>query len=138
MLRHIMVAYDGSESAERAFQFALELAKPFHAEVTVVSVARPSEPPTMVETTAMLEAATEHYKKEFERFRHEAEAQDVTLDTVVLAGHPAEQIVHHAAELNVDLIVMGHRGKSFIQRWLLGSVSKRVLSYAPCSVTVVR
>jgi nucleotide-binding universal stress UspA family protein len=36
------------------------------------------------------------------------------------------------------LIVMGHRGKSMLQRWLLGSVSKRVLSYAPCSVTIVR
>jgi len=138
MLRHILVAYDGSESAERSFQFALELAKPFHADLTVVSVARPPEPPTMVETTAMLEAATEHYKKQFERLRQQAEAQDVTLDTIVVAGHPAEQIVHQAAELHVDLIVMGHRGKSFIQRWLLGSVSKRVLSYAPCSVTIVR
>jgi nucleotide-binding universal stress UspA family protein len=36
------------------------------------------------------------------------------------------------------MIVMGHRGKSRLQRWLLGSVSKRVLSYAPCTVTVVR
>jgi len=37
------------------------------------------------------------------------------------------------------MIVMGHRGKSsFIDRWLLGSISKRVLSYATCTVTIVR
>ncbi|NTW36308.1 MAG: universal stress protein [Syntrophobacteraceae bacterium] len=35
-------------------------------------------------------------------------------------------------------IVMGHRGESFLQRWLLGSVAKRVLSYAHCTVVVVR
>ncbi|RJP19684.1 MAG: universal stress protein [Candidatus Omnitrophota bacterium] len=33
---------------------------------------------------------------------------------------------------------MGHRGKSIVQRWLLGSVSKRVLSYAPCSALIAR
>lgn len=38
----------------------------------------------------------------------------------------------------VDAIVMGHRGESFIQRWLLGPVAKRVLSYAHCTVMVVR
>jgi len=53
-------------------------------------------------------------------------------------GHPAGPIVHQAAEREADMIVMGHRGKSRFQRWLLGSVSKRVLSYAPCTVTVVR
>ena len=36
------------------------------------------------------------------------------------------------------MIVMGHRGKSMIEKWLLGSVSKRVLSYGPCKVLIVR
>jgi nucleotide-binding universal stress UspA family protein len=38
----------------------------------------------------------------------------------------------------VDAIVMGHRGESLLQKWLLGSVAKRVLSYAHCTVIVVR
>lgn len=56
----------------------------------------------------------------------------------VRAGHPAEQIVRMASEEGADAIIMGHRGESFLQRWLLGSVAKRVLDYAHCTVMVVR
>jgi nucleotide-binding universal stress UspA family protein len=138
MLRRILAAYDGSESAQRAFQFALDQAKAFGAELILLSVARPPEPPTMVETSAMLEAATEHFEQDFDRLKKAAEAASVTIKTMVVIGHPADQIIHHAAEQHADLIVMGHRGKSIIQRWLLGSISKRVVSYAPCSVMIVR
>lgn len=138
MLNRILVAYDGSKAAERAFRFALALAGPFQAAVTVLAVARPPEPPTVVETQALLDAATEQYENDFKTFRAIAEAEGVALMTVVVVGHPADQIVHFAAEEKTDLIVMGHRGKSLVQRWLLGSVSKRVLSYSPCSVLVVR
>jgi len=137
-MKTILAAHDGSESARRAFQFAIELARAFGAGVAVVSVARPSEPPTSVETPALLEAATEHFEKDFAVFREIAKAAGVPLETAVVVGHPADQIVHEAAERQADMIVMGHRGKSRFQRWLLGSVSKRVLSYAPCTVTVVR
>jgi nucleotide-binding universal stress UspA family protein len=138
MLRRILAAYDGSESAQRAFEFALDQAKAFGAELILLSVARPPEPATMVETSAMLESATEHFEQDFERCHKAAEAAKVPIKTMVVVGHPAEQIVHAAAEQQADLIVMGHRGKSIIKRWLLGSISKRVVSYAPCSVTIVR
>ena len=137
-MKMILAANDGSESAKRALQFAIELAKAFGAGVTVVSVAQPSEPPASVETAALLETATEHFEKDFAGFCEAAKAAGVPLETVVVVGHPADQIVHQAAERKADMIVMGHRGKSRLQRWLLGSVSKRVLSYAPCTVTVVR
>lgn len=137
-MKMILAANDGSESAKRAFQFAVELAKAFGAGVTVVSVAQPSEPPASVETAALLETATEHFEKDFAGFREAAKTAGVPLETGVVVGHPADQIVHQAALLEADMIVMGHRGKSRLQRWLLGSVSKRVLSYAPCTVTVVR
>ncbi|HPD30084.1 MAG TPA: universal stress protein [Phycisphaerae bacterium] len=137
-MKTILAANDGSESAKRAFQFALQLAKAFGSSVVVVSVAQPSEPPTSVETPALLDAATEHFEKDFVAFREAAQAAGVPLETDVVVGHPADQIVHQAVQRQADMIVMGHRGKSRFQRWLLGSVSKRVLSYAPCTVTVVR
>jgi nucleotide-binding universal stress UspA family protein len=56
----------------------------------------------------------------------------------VKVGHPAEQIVYVAKEDKADAIVMGHRGETLLQRWLLGSVAKRVLSYAHCTVIIVR
>jgi nucleotide-binding universal stress UspA family protein len=138
MLKNILVAYDGSESADRAFEFALELAKPFGASVTVLSVARPPEPATMVETEAILESATEHFEAHFRTLREKARKAGMEITTLVVVGHPAEQIVHAADQQAMDMIVMGHRGKSMIEKWLLGSVSKRVLSYAPCKVLIVR
>lgn len=65
-------------------------------------------------------------------------AAGVPLETKIVVGHPAEQVVQAAADQEADLIVMGHRGKTRIREWLLGSVAKRVMSYAPCSVTIVR
>ena len=70
--------------------------------------------------------------------KDQVSAVDVNTRFLVRVGHPAEQIVLLANEEAVDAIVMGHRGESFLQRWLLGSVAKRVLSYANCTVVVVR
>ena len=53
-------------------------------------------------------------------------------------GHPAEQIIYHADRYQVDLIVLGHRGKSLFRRLLLGSLSKQVVQYADRTVLVVR
>jgi nucleotide-binding universal stress UspA family protein len=138
MVKKIVIAYDGSEPAMRAFRFALELAKFYSAPAIVLSVAQLPEPATMVESSALLEAATEHFEADFAKLRKEAETAGVSLESRVVVGHVAEQIVHQAAAEQADLIVMGHRGKSRIARWLLGSVSKRVLSYASCSVLIVR
>ncbi len=55
-----------------------------------------------------------------------------------LVGHPAEQVVGEAQKIGADLIVLGHRGKSLIERWLTGSTTKQVMGYAHCPVLVVR
>lgn len=137
-MKRILIAFDGSDPAKRAFRRALEMARLYEARLFSLAVAQLPEPAAMVESTALLEQVAEHFEKDFAEQQAEAEAAGVELETQTVVGHVAEQIVHFAAEHQIDLIVMGHRGKSLIQRWLLGSVSKRVLSYAPCSVLVVR
>lgn len=138
MVTRILVGYDGSEQAKRAFQFGLELARLYQARVLVLAVAQLPEPAAMVESTAFLDEAEAHYSESFGNLRTAAQTAGVELETRVVVGHAAEQIVHYAATEKADLIVVGHRGKSLIQRWLLGSVSKRIVSYAPCSVLIVR
>jgi nucleotide-binding universal stress UspA family protein len=59
-------------------------------------------------------------------------------DFRVAVGHPSEQILYHADELHADHIVLGHRGKNAFKRWLMGSVSHRVISYATSAVTIIR
>jgi nucleotide-binding universal stress UspA family protein len=136
--RKILVAYDGSEPSEKTFRYALETAKRFQATLQVLSVAQVPEPAVMEETEAFLESAGEHFEEKFKALRKLAEAAGVPLATEVAAGHPAEQIIRKAVKEKVDLIVVGHRGRSRVGEWLLGSVAKRVASYAPCAVTIVR
>lgn len=137
-MNKLLVAYDGSKQAEKAFNLALDIASKYSAKMMVLSVARPPEPPVAVELEAVLESATEHYKGHFKCMKELAESLGIEATFEVRAGHPAEQIVHMANEENADAIVMGHRGESFFQKWLVGSVAKRVLSYAHCTVIVVR
>jgi nucleotide-binding universal stress UspA family protein len=92
----------------------------------------------MVELQAVLENTTEYFESHFAAMKARADAAGIQADFKVLVGHPAEQIVRQADELNADAIVMGHRGESLLQKWLVGSVAKRVLSYANCTVIVVR
>jgi nucleotide-binding universal stress UspA family protein len=138
MATRILVAFDGSIQSLRAFDFGLDMAAKYDAQLTVIAVARPPEPPVNVEVQAALEHATEYFKRRFADLRARAEAAGIPAVFEVRVGHPAEQIVHLAEAIGADAIVMGHRGESLLQKWLLGSVAKRVLSYAHCTVIVVR
>jgi nucleotide-binding universal stress UspA family protein len=106
--------------------------------LSVVSVASPPVPPIAVETRAAIELATRHYEELFDGLRRQAQERNVTLETYVLVGHPADQILKAAARYGADMIVVGHRGRSVIRDWVSGSTSRRVFTHATCPVLVVR
>jgi nucleotide-binding universal stress UspA family protein len=135
---HILVGHDGSRDAETAFEDALDLAGLARARLSVVSVASPPEPPTEVETQAAIELATRHYEELFDGLRRQAQERNVKLETYVLVGHPADQILKTAARYGANMIVVGHRGRSAIRDWVSGSTSRRVFTHATCPVLVVR
>jgi nucleotide-binding universal stress UspA family protein len=138
MIHHLMIAYDGSDQSRKAFDMGLDIATQYRAQVTVLSVARPPEPPVAVEMEAVIDSATEYYRGQFNELKDKAQAIGIEPEFEIRIGHPAEQIIILANQLKTDAIVMGHRGESFLQKWLLGSVARRVLSYAHCTVVVVR
>ncbi|HET9261619.1 MAG TPA: universal stress protein [Vicinamibacterales bacterium] len=84
------------------------------------------------------ELATRHYEDLFHNLRRQAQERQVTLETHVLVGHAADQILKTAATYAADLIVVGHRGRFAIREWVSGSTSRRVVSHATCPVLVVR
>ena len=51
---------------------------------------------------------------------------------------PADAIVEYAEKNGIDLIVIGNKGAGAVERFLIGSVSSKVVSHAPCSVMVVK
>lgn len=141
MLKRILVAFDGSPQSYQAFEFALEMSNmcpEAAAEVIALSVAQPPEPIDIVEVDAVIDSATQHYEELFKGLREKARERNLEIKTEVVAGHPADQIVRYAKEKQCDMVILGQKGKSKIESWLLGSVSKRVATYAPCTVTIVK
>jgi nucleotide-binding universal stress UspA family protein len=138
MYRKILVGYDGSEAARKAFDTALELAAKDGAELYVLSVARLPDVADDVETEAVIENSRNHHRRMLAELKSAVAAKGVKVHYEVTAGHPAEQIIYDADRHEVDLIVVGHRGRSKFARLLLGSVSKQVVQYADRPVLVVR
>lgn len=137
MFQKILVGYDGSKQSEKAFEIAAEIAIRFRASLRAVSIVRPPEPAAEGELVAVIDDAMDRFEEAFSLLRERAAERKLAIETEVLVGHPAEQLVIAAERHGADLIVMGRRGKSTFQRWMLGSISERVLRYAHCPVLVV-
>lgn len=138
MIKTILVAFDGSEQSQSAFQLGLGIADKFKAKLLVVGVVVLPEPAISVEIDALLDHGKTHFAEEFARLSEQAKSMAVELESHVAVGHPAEQILRCAEDFHADLIVMGRRGMTRATRWILGSVSERVMRYAHCPVTVVK
>ena len=141
---------DGSESAAKALDFACDLAASKKAALLVLYVqtrkggdqipeelAEYSRVESIRETEAeLLLAAALRVAANAEQKARERGISAIESMTVV--GDPARQIVTTATERNADTIVMGSRGLGDLQGLLLGSVSHKVASAAPCTCIVVR
>lgn len=132
----ILLAYDGSAGAQRALDVLLGLARPAD-HVTVVGVAEGI--PLFAHAGALPSP-----EQEAERDRQLTEAEralspvGVSVALSAHAGDPATAILDTAEKEQVELIVIGTRGLGAAERWLIGSVSDKVLHHAHCSVLVAR
>jgi nucleotide-binding universal stress UspA family protein len=138
VLKRVLVGFDGSMSAARAFMVALDLAEPANAELLVLAVAQTPDPAITVGRTSLLECAKARSKEHFVSLRKQAEMRGLCIETKTVLGEAAEELLRTAAEMGADLIVIGHRSKTRVQRWLSGSVSKRVITCASCPVLIVK
>ncbi len=144
----MLVAIDGSETATRALDYALTLAKKCDAEVQIVSVVPPVE---SLMPRFSLTAPPIHYslfigevEKRLQTVLSEAlqaakrQQPTLHLSTRLLKGRPADTIVQTAQKEGFDLIVVGSRGLSGLDELVLGSVSDRVADLATCPVLIVK
>ena len=136
-IQRILVAYDSSPHAEHAMNVALSMAGDMKAKLFVISVIRPPEPAESAEFHAVVDEGREKYEKSYIPIRELAKQKDIELETEVVVGHPAEQIIHMADKMQASVIVMGKRSHTILHRWMIGSNSERVLRYAHCPVMIV-
>lgn len=138
MIKHILVGYDGSESAQRAFSFAMELAQATDAEVHVVSVLQITEAGSDASVLMMTDDVSEveaGLKKELDTLAGDDQNR---YDIRVIYGSPGDVLLAQIEEQNIDHLVVGHTDRGSLLRWLLGSVSDDVIAHASIPVTVIR
>lgn len=140
----VLLAYDGSNAAKAAVELLASLPLRDCADVTVLSVL------TVATTFCGLDAIERGSdswllrKKKLRAELDEAAARlrgatpDITVVMRQDGPDASHQILEAAREFDVDLIVVGHKGKSAIKRFLLGSVANRIVHHADRSVLVVR
>lgn len=142
-IEQILVPIDGSADAVKAATMAAVLARGTGARITLAHVLDTKSMPLLGASAISGEELARATEEAAERCacaveRAALEGSGATYDTTTLRGEPGPEIVRHAQEQGVDLIVMGSRGLSPLRQVLLGSVSSHVLHDAPCSVTVAR
>ncbi len=134
----VLVPVDNSEFALKALAKAIDMAKQEGAELTVMSVALEFQDVEEI-PISYAEKFKDQARRAVNNACEVAENAGLKPQTRIEVGaSPADNIVKYAEESKTDLIVMGHRGMTGLDRFLVGSVAGRVVAHAPCSVLVVR
>lgn len=136
MIKNILVAYDGSRAAERAFTVATDIAKALGARLRVVTVvALPSEDYSEAQPVEL--EGERDWVANAQAELVERVAGAFPIDTDIAYGPPAPAILEQAEAHATDLIVVGRTGKGLLERALIGSVSRHVLDHAQVAVMLV-
>ncbi|MGI6679017.1 MAG: universal stress protein [Dehalobacterium sp.] len=149
MLKKILLAIDGSDHGMKAVDYALRLAQIEGGEVEIIYVIANLD--KRINVTGHMdpdlgfhlqekteEALNEEGKMILDQGKAKFQDTDISCTTKLLTGNPAVVILHEAEKQNADVIVMGSRGLSGITRFVMGSVSSKVVNHAHCSVFIVR
>ncbi len=142
MIKHIMVPYDKSESAIRAFEYAIDLAGKYNANISIVtciSIQIPTDPyfgTAYIETTRLLKEDALKSAQSLEPKLKELKIQ-YKIDVLEVVSI-TDTLTSYAESHNVDLIVMGSRGLGGFKRLLLGSVASGVSQHSKCPVLIVK
>ena len=148
MYKHILIATDGSELADKGMEHGLSLAQALGAKVTVLSVSEPMEERVrQAALTAGVHDPAGRYDQSIademkSRFTS-IEKRAADLGVVVVLTHeidenPAEAIVRLADREKCDLIVMSSHGRRGVRRFVLGSQTAEVVTHTGIPVLVIR
>jgi nucleotide-binding universal stress UspA family protein len=141
----ILVAIDGSEHSFKAAKYALNLAKPSYAQLYAITVTSIPESVHLKEEDVLNKSrktndGMEDAKLWLDKFYQQAKENNVQLHIELInSPRPVEYVIlEYAEEKQIDLIVMGTRGRTGFKKFLLGSTASSVVTYAHCTVMVVK
>jgi nucleotide-binding universal stress UspA family protein len=145
MYKHLLIATDGSELAEKALTQGIALAKAVGAKVTVVTVTEPWHAFSAGEATIGFpideyeEGITKWVAAVLSHATKAGREAGVPCETLHEKDqHPAEGILEAAERIGCDLIVMSSHGRRGLSRMLLGSQANHVVTHSKCPVLICR
>ena len=121
MYERILVGTDGSATAAKAVERAVDVAKSLGASLTIFTAGKAAKGDAVVAA-----AAAQH------------EGSGVRIDTKVVDADPVSGLVEEASKGGFDLLVMGNKGMTGLTRFLKGSVPNKVTHQLPCSLLIVK
>ncbi len=149
-MKKILVPVDGSETSKNAAEQAVTFARKCGSALTFLIVVEMKSDITYTDMNGvimnneyysvidtMIKMKTKRDSEILDQLVESLNCGDLSTDKLVLVGDANQQITETAEKGAYDLIIMGHRGLNPIKRLFLGSVAKRVIEDAPCSVMVV-
>ena len=148
MVSHVLVAVDGSTHADRAVDFAADLAVKYEADLTILNVVSYASTVPLAlgayaeleglyaESRSVLQTAGEKIVESSAERARRIGVGKVT--TAVELGSPAQTICETAKSTGADVVVMGRRGLGDFSGFFLGSVTHKVAHTADCTVITVK
>jgi nucleotide-binding universal stress UspA family protein len=137
MYHNVLVPTDGSEAADRAVTRALELAEAFDATVHALYVVEPLQT-TEFDAGNVYDMLRAEGERATEAIAERGREAGLPVETAVEVGVPHRTILEYADEHGVDLVVMGTHGRTGLNRYLLGSVTEKVVRLSDVPVLTVR
>ena len=136
-MKQVLVGVDGSKESRAAAQKGAQIAAGINASLRLVCIVPPvevftnviSSPRELKEQRTAAQEIVDEVARDIRGVRVETEVGD---------GIPSEVLVSLAAQPEVDMLVIGHRGRGKLERLLIGSVADRLVQMSPKPVLVVR
>lgn len=132
---NILLAVDASSASQAAVDQVAARLWPAGSQIQVLTVVENLEPWALGSIAEEIEACA---RQSAEVAAKHLLANELKAESAVVKGDPKTVILDRAAAMHADLIVLGASGLGAVERFLLGSVSRAVLRFAPCSVALVR
>src|SRR4030042_2222726 len=135
--KNIVFATDGSKYSEAATNKAIDFAKSYGSEIQVISVVDVTEE-FMARAPGAVEDLVKKAKEIVEDVKKKASSEGIKAESIVREGDAYKVIVNIAKKQGANAIMMGSHGRTGLRRLLMGSVTERVISHAPCPVLIVK
>jgi len=139
MFQQILLAWDGSDVALRAFDVAIDLTRRYEADLVVVSIAySPAHAETDADRAESTEAAHRYLTSTFRDVQDRAERAGVSVEHAIIEGDtPTQALATYAHEHGFDLILCGHHHTRRAGRLLLRGVAHELVEATDIPILVV-